>query len=305
MGGMAAGLGPDDRVLHDALRRRGSPRHARPLPVFPGASGRMAAFRGGGRRRIPVASQGTFPQGGQRGETPHLDPEPKRSLPRGMRAVCRPGRCAAFRRIVPFLLRPLRQPRRPAWHGQFAGPGRPEVHRSRGARLLPGQRDLGFQPGRSRQPQARRFPAEAGDARRGGPGHLCDPPRELARRRDQDAPHPGPPAVQAGIPAAFFRGLLPPGRRERKLLREHVLAFVRERADAAILVAVPHVAAKIGCPAVGSVWDDTRLAEPESASGWRDILTGRTVPPGEPLLLRTVFAELPFAVLQRSKDAPQ
>jgi len=80
----------------------------------------------------------------------------------------------------------------------------------------------------------------------------------------------------------------------------NVVAFMREHAEAALLVIVPRVTAKIGCPAVGSVWDDTRLAEDAGAAGWKDVLTGREFPAGEPLLLRSLLAELPFAVLQSS-----
>jgi (1->4)-alpha-D-glucan 1-alpha-D-glucosylmutase len=80
-----------------------------------------------------------------------------------------------------------------------------------------------------------------------------------------------------------------------------VVSFMRELGEAAILVVVPRITAKIGCPAVGSVWDDTRLSESASEHGWRDLFTGRIFAAGEPLLMRTLFAELPFAVLERAK----
>ena len=84
----------------------------------------------------------------------------------------------------------------------------------------------------------------------------------------------------------------------------HVVSFIRERDEAALLVAVPRLTAKIGSPPVGSVWDDTRLAESVSQSAWKDIFTGHVFPAGEPMLLRALLAELPFAVLQRWKEPP-
>jgi (1->4)-alpha-D-glucan 1-alpha-D-glucosylmutase len=85
----------------------------------------------------------------------------------------------------------------------------------------------------------------------------------------------------------------------------HVVAFIREHEGRSILVAAPRLTSKIGAPPVGSVWDDTRLVEAASASAWRDVFTGRAFPAGEPLFLRSVFAELPFAVLQNWEDPKQ
>jgi (1->4)-alpha-D-glucan 1-alpha-D-glucosylmutase len=82
----------------------------------------------------------------------------------------------------------------------------------------------------------------------------------------------------------------------------NVVAFVREHEGHSVLVAVPRLTAKIGSPPVGSVWDDTRLVESAGAGGWKDLLTGRSFAPGEPLFLRSLFAELPFAVLQNWEE---
>jgi (1->4)-alpha-D-glucan 1-alpha-D-glucosylmutase len=84
----------------------------------------------------------------------------------------------------------------------------------------------------------------------------------------------------------------------------NVVSFTRMQGQDEILVAVGRLTSKIGCPAVGSVWDDTRLADEASGCGWRDIFTGRAFAEGEPLLLRSLFAVLPFAVLTRIGKEP-
>ncbi len=82
-----------------------------------------------------------------------------------------------------------------------------------------------------------------------------------------------------------------------------VVAFTRTHATHSILVVVPRLTVKLGSPPLGLCWDDTRLELPALQSDWRDVCTGRLVSAAEPLLLRTLLAELPFAVLQKI-DAP-
>ena len=84
----------------------------------------------------------------------------------------------------------------------------------------------------------------------------------------------------------------------------NVIAFVREHEGRLLLVVVPRITSKIGSPPVGSVWDDTRLGESVSAHAWRNIFTGHAFAPGEPLFLRSLLGELPFAVLQSWEDPP-
>ena len=79
---------------------------------------------------------------------------------------------------------------------------------------------------------------------------------------------------------------------------DHVVCFMRVHEGESLLVAVPRLTAHLGCPPLGFVWDDTRLAEVAPEAGWKDTLTGRSFPAGAPLFLRELFAELPFAVLQ-------
>jgi (1->4)-alpha-D-glucan 1-alpha-D-glucosylmutase len=85
---------------------------------------------------------------------------------------------------------------------------------------------------------------------------------------------------------------------------DHVVAFTRTHESASVLVVVPRLAAKLGSPPLGLAWDDTRLASAGHAAGWRDLFTERVFQAGEPLFLRALFAELPFAVLQGSPAAP-
>ena len=81
--------------------------------------------------------------------------------------------------------------------------------------------------------------------------------------------------------------------------RDHVIAFTRNDAVHSLLVIAPRLTAKLGSPPVGPVWDDTRIILPDESSRWRDVFTGRIFVPGQPLLIRALFAELPFAVLEK------
>ncbi|MFT3867507.1 MAG: malto-oligosyltrehalose synthase [Nibricoccus sp.] len=82
------------------------------------------------------------------------------------------------------------------------------------------------------------------------------------------------------------------------LHKDHVIAFRRNLKDAAVLVVVPRLTAKIGAPPLGLIWDDTRLPPQNGIGQWRDIFADRTFPSAEPLNLRSLCAELPFAVLE-------
>ena len=46
------------------------------------------------------------------------------------------------------------------------------------------------------------------------------------------------------------------------------------------------------------MWDDTRLVLSNETAGWRDLFTGRIFKSTDPLWLRTLFSEFPFAVLE-------
>ncbi|HTB80749.1 MAG TPA: malto-oligosyltrehalose synthase [Opitutaceae bacterium] len=79
---------------------------------------------------------------------------------------------------------------------------------------------------------------------------------------------------------------------------DQLVAFARREGDMSMLVVVPRLAAKHGSPPLGLTWDDTRLELVDGANGWRDLFTERVFPAGEPLFLRELFDQLPFAVLQ-------
>lgn len=79
---------------------------------------------------------------------------------------------------------------------------------------------------------------------------------------------------------------------------EHVVAFARTHEEQQIVVLVPRLTSALGAPPLGLVWDDTALALPANAGGWRDVVTGRTHKSGDAgLLLSEAFGELPLAVL--------
>ena len=80
--------------------------------------------------------------------------------------------------------------------------------------------------------------------------------------------------------------------------RDHVIAFSRSHERKTLLVAVPRITSKLGSPPVGPVWDDTRLILAGETGEWKDLFTGRVFKPTEPLWLRVLFSDLPFAVLE-------
>lgn len=82
--------------------------------------------------------------------------------------------------------------------------------------------------------------------------------------------------------------------------RDHVIAFTRNGPLHSLLVVAPRLTAKLGSPPVGPVWDDTRIILSDESSGWRDIFTGQVFESGQPLLMRAILAELPFAVLEKT-----
>jgi (1->4)-alpha-D-glucan 1-alpha-D-glucosylmutase len=79
----------------------------------------------------------------------------------------------------------------------------------------------------------------------------------------------------------------------------NVVSFSRTAAGAAVVTAVPRVSAKLGSPPMGPAWEDTRLEVVPEASEWTDVITGKVHDGHKPLLLRSLFSELPFAVLRR------
>ncbi|MDB6095450.1 MAG: Malto-oligosyltrehalose synthase [Verrucomicrobia bacterium] len=75
-----------------------------------------------------------------------------------------------------------------------------------------------------------------------------------------------------------------------------ILAFARRREEEGITVILPR---RYRAGAGDSMaMRSTRVTLPESASGWRDLFTGRAFRSGEPLPLAELFEVLPFAVLK-------
>jgi (1->4)-alpha-D-glucan 1-alpha-D-glucosylmutase len=84
---------------------------------------------------------------------------------------------------------------------------------------------------------------------------------------------------------------------------EHLVAFAREHAGDAVIVAVPRLSLTLmkgreEAP-LGSVWNDTALSLPPEAIGrrLRNVLTGEIIQPGHTLLCREIFAGFPVALL--------
>jgi len=82
--------------------------------------------------------------------------------------------------------------------------------------------------------------------------------------------------------------------------RDHAIAFTRNDGGKALLVVIPRLTAKLGSPPTGPVWDDTRLVLPDTTHGWRDLFSDQIFLSTEPLRLRMLFSELPFAVLEKT-----
>ncbi len=106
------------------------------------------------------------------------------------------------------------------------------------------------------------------------------------------------------IPGMFSAGAYVPVT-ATGTFQAHVVSFARTHEEEALLVIVPRVAAKLGCPPLGAVWEDTRLEELPPAGAWQDVVTGRSHSGSRPLFLRSALAELPFAVLRSRRGQSQ
>ncbi len=102
-------------------------------------------------------------------------------------------------------------------------------------------------------------------------------------------------------PALFAQGAYRPLEAEGAF-GELVVAFAREAASEAIVVIVPRLTARLACPPLGLVWDDTAVRRP-GAGEMIDLVTGKKTPASDRLVLADVLGELPFAVLHRPGPA--
>jgi (1->4)-alpha-D-glucan 1-alpha-D-glucosylmutase len=75
-----------------------------------------------------------------------------------------------------------------------------------------------------------------------------------------------------------------------------IVAFERRLERAAVIVVVPRHVADLGFPAVGDVWQDTRISLPGERT-WRDAFTGQEYPAG-PAEIAEILGKLPVAVLR-------
>jgi (1->4)-alpha-D-glucan 1-alpha-D-glucosylmutase len=107
--------------------------------------------------------------------------------------------------------------------------------------------------------------------------------------------------LRAAFPRLFSHGSYTPVE-VRGAFNDRVISFRRALEGESLLVAVPRIIAKIGCPPLGPVWDDTRLESVSSKLGWQDAFTGRIFEAGKSISVKTLFAELPFAVLQNRRE---
>lgn len=110
--------------------------------------------------------------------------------------------------------------------------------------------------------------------------------------------------LRRAMPEVFAQGgyrVLP----ARGRFAGHVVAFAREFGGRAVIAVVPRLTAKLGCPPLGLVWDDTTLAGLGAERRWRDVMTGRVHAGADALSLTRLFAELPFAVLVAEDDRAQ
>ena len=194
---------------------------------------RHLAARSRGARRLPGAHPGVRAQGPARGEDPLELARSRRGL-RGCRAGVR-GRAArrTRERSLSRRLPPLRGRGRGVRRLGLARPPPPQGRRSRRARLLPGHRAVGLQPGRSGQPAAgglRTASATApGDRRhadeRRTPG-AGGADRFFSRRRPPQALHFGhgvtvPRAASGGACGSGRTIVSPAGRRSARRSTGH------------------------------------------------------------------------------------
>jgi (1->4)-alpha-D-glucan 1-alpha-D-glucosylmutase len=84
---------------------------------------------------------------------------------------------------------------------------------------------------------------------------------------------------------------------------KHVIAFERELGGQSVVVVVPRLTRSLGLWPVGDAWSETFVAAVrDGAEPWHDVLSRKTVLPGDRLALPTILADVPFAVLHRRRE---
>jgi (1->4)-alpha-D-glucan 1-alpha-D-glucosylmutase len=84
---------------------------------------------------------------------------------------------------------------------------------------------------------------------------------------------------------------------------EHLVAFRRQHATGTLVVIVPRLTAKLGCPPLGLIWDDTRVVFEDRDLSWREILTATKHRIGAHVSVAELLRDLPIAVLHYSPSA--
>lgn len=108
---------------------------------------------------------------------------------------------------------------------------------------------------------------------------------------------------RAASPLLFQEGSYGP-LQVRGRFAEHVVAFRRHHASGTLVVIVPRLTAKLGCPPLGLTWDDTHVLLEDTDRGWREILTSAKHRIGSEVSVAELFRELPIAVLHASSVVP-
>ena len=81
------------------------------------------------------------------------------------------------------------------------------------------------------------------------------------------------------------------------IFAECCVAFERRCGDQTLLVLAPRLTSRVGFPAIGHLWQNTKLAPRTTAGTWRDLLTGKCHPAAPALSVAETLSDLPIAVL--------
>jgi (1->4)-alpha-D-glucan 1-alpha-D-glucosylmutase len=82
-----------------------------------------------------------------------------------------------------------------------------------------------------------------------------------------------------------------------------VIAFARQSQLETMVALVPRLSNRMGFPAIGNAWRDTRVAVP--LGEWRDVFTGRVLVSDGQIAVADALGEFPVAVVIRSGGAEE
>lgn len=101
-------------------------------------------------------------------------------------------------------------------------------------------------------------------------------------------------------PALFAQGRYEPVAAQGEF-KDHLVAFRRCTRDRQMVVCVPRLTDKLGFPPIGGCWKDTEI-EVSGVGAWKDIFTSRKLDGTKAMPLSSLFAELPFALLEGTEE---